>query len=268
MLPSKIIRFTNSFVNSYPSIRHTVTTWRSPLIGFASASDPLFERLPYVVKGHLHPSDLIDDAETVIAFFIPFTYKTVYSNVNGRYASKLWAIAYVETNKLLTDLAAGIVDLLRSEGFRAEAPPPTHVFNEETLTSNWSHKHVAYIAGLGTFGVHHMIITEKGCCGRLTSIVTNAKIKPTPRPENEFCLHKSGVKCLKCVEKCIFKALTENKLNKHKCYKVCLENAKHYEELGVADVCGKCVAATPCSLENPVKNRNKPFPRKRVSIKS
>ena len=61
----------------------------------------------------------------------------------------------------------------------------THNFDEAKLVSYWSQKHVAYMAGLGKFGLHHMIITEKGCCGRLGSIVTNAKIsRPKEAPRN------------------------------------------------------------------------------------
>lgn len=35
--------------------------------------------------------------------------------------------------------------------------------------SEWSHRHAAYIAGLGIFGINNMLITNKGCVGRIPS---------------------------------------------------------------------------------------------------
>jgi hypothetical protein len=32
-----------------------------------------------------------------------------------------------------------------------------------------------------------------------------------------------------------------------------LENAKTYENEGLADVCGKCICVVPCSFSNPVE---------------
>jgi hypothetical protein len=56
----------------------------------------------------------------------------------------------------------------------------THNFNEEDLTAGWSHKSVAFVAGLGTFGVNRMLITPAGCAGRFGSMVISAEIPPTP----------------------------------------------------------------------------------------
>ncbi|MCJ7751437.1 MAG: S-layer homology domain-containing protein, partial [Armatimonadetes bacterium] len=36
--------------------------------------------------------------------------------------------------------------VLEKEGFRSADLPPTHNFDTETLMSDWSHKHIAYIA--------------------------------------------------------------------------------------------------------------------------
>ena len=91
---------------------------------------------------------------------------------------------------------------------------PTHNFDEAKLVSCWSHKHVAYVAGLGKFGLHHMIITQKGCCGRLGSIITNAKITPTQRSTTEFCLYKLDGSCGVCVTKCALHALNADSLDK------------------------------------------------------
>ncbi|MGC9347755.1 MAG: hypothetical protein ACP5JG_06425 [Anaerolineae bacterium] len=117
--------------------------------------------------------------------------------------------------------------------------------------SDWSHRHVAYIAGLGTFGRHHMLITEDGCCGRLNSLVTDAVVAPTPRPKTEACLYKAGGSCRACATRCPVEVLGETSFDRRACYSVCLENAARHADLGLADVCGKCACAVPCSFTNP-----------------
>lgn len=240
------------FVKGYKALNNTTTDWNEPVIAFADASDPLFPKLKIIVdKTHKLPSDFLNDAKTVISFFIPFKKEVVLSNVDGRHCSKEWAIAYVETNRLIVDLNKHISQELEKQGFKSVILPPTHNFDEKKLISSWSHKHVGFIAGLGKFGLHHQLITEKGCCGRLGSLITNAEIKPTERIDKEFCLYKLNQECANCVENCKFDALKIDSFNKQRCYKICLSNAEFHKDLGFADVCGKCICITPCSFSNP-----------------
>ncbi len=247
-----IKRLIYSFVHYYS--KSTSTKWRKPLVAFADADDPLFLELKKAVRpSHALPQELLEDAETVIVYFIPFVEEIAYSNSGGEYASREWALAYIETNKLIVRLNRVLARRLEKLGYKSKTLPPTHNFDEETLISDWSHKHVAYIAGLGKFGLHKMIITEKGCCGRLGSLITNAEIKPTPRPRTEYCLYFYDKSCKACVDKCKFGALTLNSFDRFKCYEICLRNFRRYRRLGLAGVCGKCVCVVPCSFKNPVK---------------
>ncbi|HVN71295.1 MAG TPA: epoxyqueuosine reductase, partial [Desulfomonilia bacterium] len=166
------------------------TSWQEPLVGYAGATDPLFRHLKQVAHpGHLLPSDLLEGAKTVVAYFLPFTKSIVKSNIEGERPSRQWADAYLETNELIMHINADITAFLGSRGYRTCTVPPTHNFDPITLTSTWSHRHVAYIAGLGTFGLNRMLITERGCCGRLGSLVTDLEITPVKRIEGEYCLH-------------------------------------------------------------------------------
>lgn len=242
------------FVGTYKSKNKTKTEWEEPIIAFASAHDPLFVKLKTVIsESHSLPTELLREAETVISYFIPFKKAIPLSNVNGQTCSEEWAIAYIETNKLISDLNEYLSEELEKQKFKSIILPPTHNFDETQLISDWSHKHVAFVAGLGTFGVHQMLITERGCCGRLGSLVTSAKIDPTKRSEKEFCLYKHNETCKQCVGNCIFGALKIDSFDRHRCYEVCLSNADLYSEFGLADVCGKCVSVVPCSFNNPVK---------------
>jgi epoxyqueuosine reductase QueG len=253
MIETEIKSWMSSFVKNFQSKNHVLTEWKEPLIAFADANDPLFLKLKEVVsETHSLPNELLKNASTVITFFIPFKENIVQSNRDLEISSKEWAHAYVETNNLIAEVNVFLRKKLKLKGFETKVMPATHNFNEKELLSDWSHKHVAYIAGLGGFGLHKMLITEMGCCGRLGSVITSAKIEPTKRNNNEYCLYFHNQSCMKCVEKCVFDALSIQNFNRHKCYNKCLENAKIYANLGLVDVCGKCVSVVPCSFRNPV----------------
>jgi len=251
-LKDEINAFIKDYVKSYKSHAQVSSDWGEPVVAFADANDSLFLKLEEVVTpDHYLPSDLLADARTVISYFIPFGKEIVLSNAKGKCASKQWAKSYAETNQLIIDLNKALSELLEKKSFKAASTLPTHNFDKEKFVSRWSQKHVAYVAGLGKFGVHRMIITERGCCGRLGSLVTNAKIVPTVRVETEFCLYKIDGSCGICITKCSLKVLKPDALNKKACYEECLRNASKYAELGLTDVCGKCVVNVPCSFVNP-----------------
>jgi len=243
------------FIRSYELQKNIKTKWKNPLVAFASATDPLFIQLKDLIdKEHKLPTELMPKAISVITYFIPFNDDIVLSNDVNERPSIGWAIAYIETNKLITDLNKFLAQELKNNSFDSVLLPPTHNFDQKKLVSYWSHKHVAYIAGLGKFGLHKMLITEKGCCGRLGSLITNAYFKPTEKADGEYCLYYQSNTCMKCLEKCLFGALEIDFFNRKRCYKICLENIRRFSNLGVADVCGKCACGIPCSIENPVQS--------------
>jgi epoxyqueuosine reductase QueG len=169
-------------------------------------------------------------------------------------------VAYVETNALIGRIAAHLIESLAGRGIRAAAEPATHNFDPVSLISRWSHKSVAVIAGLGSFGLHHMVITDSGCAGRFGSLVIDAdistelaKVLPiTPTEPRERCLYFHDGSCLECVMRCPVGALDESDpIDKQRCYERLLNVAQEYRHLGLADVCGKC-AIGPCSFESAV----------------
>lgn len=98
-----------------------------------------------------------------------------------------------------------------------------------------------------------MLITDKGCCGRIGSFVTDLNIEPTKRTNNENCLYKHMNICKKCVDRCASSALKIDSFDRHKCYEMCLYNAKVHSDITLSDVCGKCLVNVPCSTINPIK---------------
>lgn len=245
-----------TFVAQYQAKYSTFTKWRSPLLAVASACDPLFITLKRVVSSsHALPKDLLPTARSVVAFFIPFEKTVAKSNGPGHLASEEWARAYIETNALIAEVGLAMKHDIETAGFAVEVTPPTLNLDSKMLLSNWSHRHVSYIAGLGKFGLNNMLITESGCCGRIGSFVTSLNLPADIRSEEEACLYRYNGSCQRCVKRCVGNAFRSTQFDRHKCYKVCLENEKKYEDIGSADVCGKCLVTVPCSLADPVKRR-------------
>lgn len=239
-------------------------SWRTPIVGFCAANDPLFNELKEAVSPtHALPQDLLPSAKTVIAFFIPFGKSIIKSNIDGRLASQEWAQLYIHTNNLIHDLGDHIKRLLEGEGYEAVTPPATHNFDKVRLISDWSHRHVGFIAGLGKFGMNNMLITKSGCCGRIGSLITSLVIPADERPMEENCLYRYNSSCLLCVGKCVGDALSPDRFDRNSCYEVCKENEEHFKNLGRVDVCGKCLVGLPCSWSDPVDAMRKK-PNKRI----
>jgi epoxyqueuosine reductase QueG len=247
------------FVASYPAGARTETVWREPIVGIASAEDPLFDQLKQIIRPtHATPREVLPGAKSVVAYFIPFSERLHRENFEAEhYASRSWAVAYLETNRLISDVNEHLRIDLESRGHRVAVIPPTHNFDQKSLLSDWSHRHVAYAAGIGRFGVHHLMITEKGCTGRVGTFVTDLALEPSRPLDQEFCLHKAGIDCLQCVQRCRYAALSADGFDRHACYRQCLANDRYHEGLDLVEVCGKCSAMVPCSVTNPVREAKK-----------
>lgn len=234
--------------------RENIDFWLEPLVACADPLDPLFHKLREVaVPDHAMPQEILAEAKAVIVFFIPFRPEFGRENDSaGFHASRSWAVLYFKTNELIRGISEHLQARLDRLGFKAETTPATHNFDEKRLVSRWSHKHLGYIAGLGAFGLNHLLITRAGCCGRLGSLVTTAPFAPTPRPAREYCLEKAGRECSACVAKCVYGALKgPEQFDRHVCYAQCLVNDSHFSDLPLVDVCGKCACEVPCSYSAP-----------------
>jgi epoxyqueuosine reductase QueG len=229
--------------------------WKEPIIEIISAKEKrLFTLKETVSAEHLMPNDILPDARSIICFFIPFEDNIIESNLEGEMASKEWVMAYIKTNDLIKIINDKIELIMEQNGYKTGKIPATHNFDEEKLVSNWSHRHIAYIAGIGTFGINNMLITKNGCCGRLGSIIINYELDEYKQAQEikEKCLNKINGSCGICQKKCIINAYKDTMFDRHKCYKRCLENAENNRKTGYADVCGKCLVGLPCSKNEPL----------------
>ncbi len=227
----------------------TETRYREPLVGYASADDPVFNEMKEIIGSHhLHPKENLPDALREIAFFLPFEKELVKLNWRSPDPIKEWILAKSETDRLIGEINEKLKAELADEGIEAVVPGIVFDYESKGFDVAWSHKSAAYAAGLGTFGVHHMLITKAGCAGRFGTLLISAEIPPTPRPTEEFCRYKKGEKCLVCVDRCPVSALSIRGFDKEKCYRQLKENARAFPELNQF-ACGKC-ATGPCALKS------------------
>lgn len=227
----------------------TQTRYREPIVGFASANDPIFSEMKKIIgPAQLHPKEIFPETKTVVSFFLPFEKELVYLNMKSEGPVKRWIQAKSETDSLIQRINEKLISELSKDNVKAVIPESVFDYKSKGFDVSWSHKSAAYAAGLGTFGVHHMLITKAGCAGRFGTLLISAEISPTPRPEEEFCRFKKGGICLVCVDRCPAAALSAKGLNKEKCFKQLLENAKAFPELKQF-ACGKC-ATGPCALKS------------------
>ena len=266
-----ICRRAEAFVQAYQE-RLKRPVWRRPLTGFADAGHPYIRNLKELIgPEHLLPENVLSGASVVIACFVPFTRELAETNrVGDAFASEEWAEAYEMTNAMLKELNRDLTACLEENGYRGAVSPEAFTFDRTKLKSNWSHRHFAYAAGLGTFGINNMLITRAGGCGRYTTVVTELDVEPDAVCREEFCLYKRDGSCGVCVSHCPAGALTLNGYDRRKCYEVLKQNARRYTEFGCSysdadgkadgtgsEVCGKCVVSAPCTYGEEIREKHK-----------
>jgi epoxyqueuosine reductase QueG len=222
----------------------------APLVSFAAADDPLFARLkePDVVgPHHLLPGEWLAGARSVISYFLPFTEAVRASNRQPGLPSEEWVSARIDGEAFNVAARKMVVAMVERLGGQGIAPALDPRFKIQEVTSNWSERHVGYVAGLGTFGLHRHLITARGSAGRIGSVVTTLELTPTLRSYEdpyEYCLWFKDGSCGNCLDRCSTGALTEGGKDKYVC--------KHYLEETVMAIfkprygCAKCQVAVPC----------------------
>ena len=235
----------------------TVPIMDAPICGLAAADDPIFDtfRDPEINGENWRgPKEWMPEAKTVAVFYFSFS-----EEVRSRHRAspepidEAWVSAYGEHGKVLIPFARAMTAALEKEGVRVVNPTwntdypsvstPVDRGGEEDLhwSVAWSTRHVAYAAGLGTFGVHRHIITEKGCCGAMVTLILDCALEPTKRPYTdpyEYC-----TRCGTCTTRCPVNAISlEHMRNLKKCYGRAMELFKLYKKGN----CAKCMVGVPC----------------------
>ncbi len=256
--------------------------WKEPLVNFANGDDPIFAEYKTVIAPiHLTPRQALAKAYdkspkdmpaplSTISWILPATKETCKSNrAETRVPSRLWSHTRHYGEQFNNALRRHVVEILTGMGYLAVAPMLQPYFktekNETGPYSNWSERHIAYAAGLGTFSLSDGFITERGIAHRCGSVVTDLVLPASPRTaENPYsnCLPYVGVSCRACIKRCPAEAITEKGHDKIKCLAYLhdigyLPAPKEYDNDTTVAGCGLCQVKVPCEFRNPTKKLKK-----------
>ena len=251
-----------------------------PLVQFADGNDPIFTEYKTIIDpAHLTPREVV--AKTfnkrveaipthlyIISWILPITSKTRESNRRRAVTpSRRWAYTRWHGENFNDAMREHVVKLLTEMGYLAVAPVLAPYFdktlsNEEGGYSNWSERHVAYAAGLGTFSLSDGFITERGIAHRCGNVVTNLVLPASPRTaESPYsnCLFYVDGSCKACITRCPAGAITEEGHDKIKCREYMRSEISYLRKEYDVDIigCGLCQTEIPCESRNPTKTRKK-----------
>ena len=255
-IKTELCKTVNAFVSMHKQNHHVTTNWKESIVGFADVNHPYIRNLRNLISStHYMPEDFLPDCTVILSCFLPFANEIGDSNIAGDVPSAIWVNAYNETNQMFTELGEHIRHVISQWGYAAVVPAPVGTIDADHIYSNWSQRHIAYAAGIGTFGVNNMLITDSGTCGRFFSLITNLPVAPDTPLKEERCLYKRNGACGFCIKQCPIHAIrSEKPFDRRSCFER-LANFKRY--LG-ANACGKCVVGLPCTFHNPSMPARKP----------
>ena len=164
-----------------------------PLLGFASGADPLWDTFKEHV-GSFHwtpaeafalgyPEEVVDATElSIVSWILPQTEATRRDNRKEKdFPAHRWVRARIFGELVNENLRAHLVEKIRELGVQVVAPSllPEWSRTSSKLSSNWSERHAAYVAGLGTFGLCDGLITRVGKAMRTGALVVRANLPVT-----------------------------------------------------------------------------------------
>ena len=234
-----------------------------PLVGFApverwsSPPQELPNALTPWIPEEFWPQSIYPETETVIVIGLPVSLPIVETAPSIYYHE-----LYKTVNSALDSKAYELANFLVERGHGAVYLPRDGYGDIKILIDRpfafFSHKHAAYLAGLGSFGHNNVLLTQEyGPRVRFTSIFTTAKIPTDKIKMKDLCTH-----CLLCVKNCPVRAIPLRgdfppPVDKRKC---AIRSAELRDEH--RSPCGICIKVCPVGEDREL------FGRKNMAIYS
>ncbi len=249
--------------------------WQRPLVGFAPASHALFSRYasdlqpfywtPQQAFALAFPETPASaDQLSVISWVLPQTSATRADQAQcERVPAERWARSRDFGERFNCALRLHLAAELTAAGYLAVAPERLPEFGFQRsekfgLASNWSERHTAHAAGLGTFGLSDGLITERGKAVRCGSVVARISLPATPHQYSDrhsWCLWYAQGRCGACMQRCPVDAISEEGHDKDCCAEYIRQvTAPHaLQSFGIqATPCGLCQVKIPCEAQKPL----------------
>jgi epoxyqueuosine reductase QueG len=211
-----------------------------PLVGIAPVER--WDEAPFQpwVPEEFRPRGIYPEARSVIVIGIPIELPALETS-----PSILYHEVYNTVNRLLDDSAYRIATWMGEEGWPSIFVPRDGYGGLDVLrdrpTAFFSHRHAAFLAGLGTFGVNNMLLTPRyGPRVRFTSVLTTAELPADDMMTEELC-----TRCMRCARSCPAHAIEEGEYPRTLTFKDrCTEH-----NIGLASrylsPCGICIKVCP-----------------------
>ena len=231
-------------ISTVPASDAPLRIYDQPLFAVADAGDLLWARLkePQVIgPRHLSPEEWLPGARSVVSYFLPFSERVRMANRTQGETATEWIYARWEGERCNAALAGLLAEAIRAAGEPALAPMADPRYQVVDSRSNWSERHAAFVAGLGTFSLTRSLITRRGAAGRFGSVITGAAFQPTPRPYEgvtEYCQE-----CGLCIDRCPCQAVDPTGKDNRVC-KAYLDTTRI--RFAPRYGCGKCQTGVPC----------------------
>ncbi len=222
-----------------------------PLVGMVNVerwNNPPF--LPWMPE-EFYPQSIYPGARSVIVIGLPIPLPVLETSPSIYYRE-----LYTTVNILLDQYSYRLANYLTDRGYPSIFIPRDGYGSIKVLLENpiafFSHRHAAFLSGLGTFGINNMILTpEYGPRVRFGSILSTADLPPDSLLENQLC-----IRCMRCVKMCPSSALNkedypEGLTNKKACASYSAELNEHY-----ISPCGLCIKVCPVGEDRRIYGRN------------
>ncbi|OLS15865.1 MAG: 4Fe-4S ferredoxin iron-sulfur binding domain-containing protein [Promethearchaeota archaeon CR_4] len=261
--------------NRFEKLNHTLM-YQTPLVGFVSGTDPLFSHLKQVIGNfHSTPVEAITQYSKlkgvtpppaehvgVISYILPISQATRDENAGMKdHPSRRWAYTRLFGQDFNNRLQSHLVEFLEQRGFIAVAPEQDKrlfkQLQDEKVgwASTWSQRHVAYAAGLGTFGLSDGLITSKGKAHRIGSVVVNFPLESPARPTDihQYCVFYQTGGCMICAQRCPAGAITDRGHDKNLCKEFVYSQLSYIQQSYGIKIyaCGLCQTKVACEKQIP-----------------
>ncbi len=221
-----------------------------PLVGVADVtrwSDPPMH--PWMPE-EFYPQSIFPEAKSVIVIGLPISLPVLETSPSVWYREM-----YNTVNALLDQHTYRLANFLNERGHPSVFVPRDGYVGIKALLKKplafFSHRHAAFLAGLGNFGTNNMLLTRQfGPRVRFGSVFTEAELSADPLLVDSLC-----TRCMRCVRMCPVGALDERDYPDGLTDKnSCVANSAELNSQGISP-CGICIKVCPVGEDRKLYHR-------------